>query len=345
MMLTNRLRPWLAAAGLATLVACGGGGGGSDDSAAASQGPTLEAPPTTAAALQTTSVEASGAAAAGMESAQRMVQLSASLSGSIPALANSGSAALSWSRAALSASRERALARQTVSCAEFFDAPSSSCSGSLTVDTNHSGSGTVIPAGTYVSMSFNGLQGSFFDDSQVSINGTLRIDYLSALDTNAPSVAGLRTQLTFSNFSGSTDGVPFGPLTEVARYEFDNQGVGTMTIDGLRIVGFDTIQVTDANNYIMNDVMLSRAHWATPTGYVNMQFSSWYVVNGRPTLDSTVTITAPNSSITVRVTSSSASSVVYAVTAIVNGASVSYTVTASYPANGAPTYAAVPTPI
>jgi hypothetical protein len=339
MMLTNRLRPWLAAAGLATLLAaCGGGGGGSDSAAA---GPVLEAPPATAAGLQTSSTEASGAAAASMDSAQRMVQLSASLNGSIPALANGGSAALSWSRVALSASRERALATQTVTCADFFG--SSSCSGSLTVNTNASGSGTVIPAGTLVNMSFNALQGSF-GGSPVLINGTLRMEYLSTFDANASSLAGLRAQLTFGNFSGTAEGVPFGPLTEVALLEFDGQGVGTMTIDGLRITGFDTLMVTDADNYSLANVTLRRAHWAAAAGYVDMSFQNWSVVNGRPSMNSTETITAPNSSIAVVVTASSASSVVYAVTATVNGAAVSYTVTATYPASGAPTYTVVATP-
>ena len=35
---------------------------------------------------------------------------------------------------------------------------------------------------------------------------------------------------------------------------------------------------------------------------------------------------------------------IYAVTATVNGASVSYTVTATYPASGAPSYTVVATP-
>ncbi len=338
MMLTNRLCSWLAAAGLATmLAACGGGGG---DSAAA--GPVVEAPPTTAAALQITSTEAGSAAAASMDSAQRIVQLNASLNGSIPALANGGSVAMSLSRAAMSMSRERALATQTLSCADFFGSPS--CSGSLTIDTNASGSGTVIPAGTYVSMSFNALQGSF-GGSPLLVNGTLRLDYLSAFDANASSLAGLRVQMTFSGFSGTAEGVSFGPLTEVALYEFDGQGVGQMTIDGLRITGLDTLSVTDAANYSLANVTLRRAHWAAPAAYVDMSFSDWGVVNGRPGINSMADIEVPGSRISIIVRSSSASTVVYEVNALVNGAVASYTVTASYPAGGgAPSYtvAAIP---
>lgn len=342
MNVTNRLRPWLAAAGLATmLAACGGGGGGSDD-AAANNGPVLEAPPATAAALQASGAEAGGATAAAADSAQRLVQFNASLSGSIPALANSGSLAVSLSQAAVSATRERALATQNITCADFFG--STSCSGSLTVNTNASGSGTAIPAGTYAVLTFNALQGSF-GGSPVQVNGTLRMDYLAAFDANAPSLAGLRAQFTFTDFSGSARGVSFGPLNEVALYEFDNQGVGTMTIDGLRVIGFDTLTVTNVNNYSLANVTLRRAHWATPTGYVDVNFQNWSVTNGRPSVNSMVTITAPNSSLAIVVTASSANTVIYGITITVNGVMTSYTVTASYPAGGgAPTYTAVATP-
>lgn len=340
MMLTNRLRSWLAAAGLATLLAaCGGGGGGGDDTDA---GPVLEAPPATAAALQTSDTEAGSAAASSMESAQRVVQLHASLNGSIPALANGGSAALSLSRAATSMSRERALATQTITCAEFFGSPS--CSGSLRIDTNASGSGTVIPAGTYATLTFNALQGSF-GGSAVLINGTLRMDYLSTFDANASSLAGLRAQFTFTNFSGTAQGVSFGPLNAVALYEFDNQGVGQMTIDGLRITGLDTLAVTDADNYSLTTVTLRRAHWGVAGGYVDVRFIDWSVGNGRPGINSVANIEVPGSRIGVIVRSSSVSTVVYEVNALVNGAVASYIVTASYPAGGgAPTYTVVTTP-
>jgi hypothetical protein len=339
MMLTNRLRPWLAAAGLATLVACGGGGGGDE----ATAGPVLETPPATAAALQTTDTEASGAAAASIDSAQRVVQLNAGLNGSMPALAKGGSAALSWGRAALSVSRERALATQTVTCADFFG--SSSCSGSLTVNTNHSGSGTVIPAGTYVNITFNALQGSF-GGSPVLVDGTLRVDYLSTFDANASSLAGLRVQMTFGDFSGTSEGVSFGPLTEVALYEFDDQGNSQMTVDGLKIYGLDTISVTDADNYSLPAVGVRRAHWASPSGYVDVNFENWSVANGRPAVGSQVGFSAGSSDLFLAVTASSASAVQYAISAHINDVLVaSHTVTATYPAGGgAPSYTVVASP-
>lgn len=336
----TRLQHWLAAAGLATLLgACGGGGG---DSAAAAA-PVLEAPPSTAASLQTTSMEASGAAAATADSSQRLVQLSASLNGNLLPLASSGTSALSWSRAALSASREHPLATRSLTCADFFG--TTACSGSLTVDTNATGTGSVIPAGTYVTLTFSALQGSL-SGSPMLLNGTLRLDYLTSFDVNAATPAGLRFQLGFSGFSGTSEGVSFGPLSAIALYEFDAQGAGQLTIDGLRITGFETVTVTDANNYSLPNVTVRRAHWATPAGHVDLHFSHWSVVNRRPALNSTAIISVPGSSVTVIVRESSASSVVYEVNALVNGAAVSYTVTASYPAGGgAPTYTVVATPV
>lgn len=342
MNVTKRLRPWLAAAGMtALLAACGGGGG---DDAAANAGPVLEAPPATAAVLQTTDAEAGGAAAAAVQSAQRLVQWNASLDGSIPAFANGGSMAMSLSRAALSATRERALATQTVTCADFFG--SSSCSGSLKVDSNFTDSGTVIPAGTYATMTFSALQGSF-GGSPVRVDGKLRIDYLSAFDTNASSLAGLSVQMTFTNFSGTSEGVSFGPLTEVARYEFDNRGASQMTVDGLKIYGLDTLTVTDADNYRLPDVGVRRAHWAAPTAYIDTQFTNWSVVNGRPAVGSEVGFSAGASDLFLTVTASSAGAVQYAVSAFTNDVLVAtYTVTATYPAGGgAPTYTVVATPI
>jgi hypothetical protein len=342
MNVTNRLHLWFAAATLGTLLAaCGGGGGGGDD-AAANAGPVLEAPPATASALQASGAEASGAVVAAMDSAQRLVKINASLNGNVSPLGLNVSAPLSWSRAALSAKREQALATQTVSCADFFG--TASCSGSLTIDTNANSNATVIAAGTYVSLQFNNLQGTDAG-SPVALNGTLRFDYLTAFDVNAASLAGVQFRLTFTNLSGTSEGVAFGPITEIALYEFDSQGIAHLTIDGLRITGFDTLTVTDADNYNLPALSLLRAHWATPSGYVDLSFQNWSVTNGRPSLDSRATITAPNSSLAIVVTASSLSTVVYGITTTLNGVVSSYTVTASYPAGGgAPTYTVVATP-
>jgi hypothetical protein len=334
----QRLRLALAAAGLVTLLAACGGGG--DSGEPTNTAPVLTAPPTTSAALQTTSTEASGAVAAAVDSAQRMVTLDASLSGNnVLPVGNSVSSPLSWTRTALSAEREQALAVRSLTCADFFS--STACTGSWSIDTNAANSATAFPAGTYASLQFNNLQGSF-GGSPLSINGTLRADFLTPFDPNAASTAGLSFQLTFTNLSGMAEGTSFGPINAVALYVHDGMGVETVTIDGQRIIGFDNLTVTNADNYSLPNLQLRRAHWAAATGYVDVSFSNWSVVNGRPIVGSAVSIAATGGSISISVMSSSSSAVVYAATATVNGVTVYYTVTATYPASGgAPSYVAV----
>lgn len=325
----RRLRLALAAAGLVTLLAACGGGSDSGEPAA-NTAPVLTAPPTTSAAMQTTSTEASGAVAAAVDSAQRMVTLNASLSGNnVLPVGNSLSSPLSWTRTALSAKREQALAVRSLTCADFFS--STACTGSWSIDTNAANSATAFPAGTYVTLQFNNLQGSV-GGSPLSINGTLRADFLTPFDPNAASTAGLSFQLTFTNLSGTAEGTNFGPLDAVALYAYDSMGVETVTIDGQRIIGFDNLTVTNADNYSLPNLQLRRAHWTATTGYVDVSFSNWSVVNGRPAVGSTVSIAATGGSISISVMASSSSTVVYAATATVNGVTAYYTVTATYPA-------------
>jgi hypothetical protein len=332
--LTARRR-WMAVLALTALLgACGGGSG--DDAA----GPTLESPPATAATLQASTGEASGAAGASMDAAQRLAQLSASLgSGAMPLARGERATLAAWGRSVLSSQRERALARETVGCGEFLGV-AGNCSGTVTLDTNFDGAGTTIPAGTYVTLTFNSLSATVEGES-LSLNGSLRMEYLTSFSLSAPSYAGLRLQLTFGNLSGTAQGVPFGPIEEVALYEFDGSGELAVTIDGLRIIGFDNMTLTDADNYTLPNVTLRRAHWAAATGYVDLHFSDWAVSEGRPQVGSQATISAGSNSITVEVMSSSTSTVVYRIAVSINGSATVYLVTATYPAgDGAPTYVA-----
>jgi hypothetical protein len=319
----------------AALAACGGGGGGSDD-----QGPVLEAPPTTAATLQAVGTDVQSAAQTAVDSARRLAELSASLSDSALPVGSGRATPAAWGRMALAPAREQALERQTLSCSAFLS--TSNCTGSVTVDTNFNGAGSVFPPGTYVTLTFNALTAVVQGES-LALSGTLRVDYPTGFDPNATTFANQRFQLTLDGFAGSAQGVSFGPLDEVALYEYDSQGVETVTIDGLRITGFDTLTLTDANNYALPNVRLRRAHWAVPTTYVDLGFSNWTVTGGRPAAGGRVTVTAGNGSVVVDVLSSSTTTVVYAVSLSVGGATSSWTVTATYPAGGgAPTYVAVP---
>jgi hypothetical protein len=316
------------------LGACGGGGGGGSDDGA----PVLEAPPTAAATLQASASDARSAAITVVSGAQRLVELSAGLSGSAAPLSSSGASPAMLGRRALAATRESALAVQTLSCTDFFGP--GSCSGSVTVDTNATNTGSVVPAGTYVTLTFNALQGSI-DGSSVRLDGALRMDYLTSFDLDAETLANVRFQLTLDDFEGLEDGVSFGPLSEVALFAFDSTGEPALTVDGLRIVGFDNLTVTDEDNFTLANVLVRRAHWAQANGYVDAQFTGWSVVAGRPTVNSQTNLTAGGDSVLVRVQASSAQTVVYRVAVTISGVVTTYDVTAAYPAGGgAPTYTA-----
>jgi hypothetical protein len=329
-------RAWLATLAASALVACGGGGGGDDNA-----GPSLEAPPTVAATLSAGTAEASSAAVAAVVGAQRVVELDAGVNGNaLPLGSSNASPAMLARRALVATTRERALAVQTLSCTDFFGA--GSCSGSVTVDTNASGNSTVVPAGTYLALSFNELQGSF-GGSPLQLDGTLRIDFLTSADLDDESPANARFTLTLMDFEGNDAGVVFGPFNEVALFEFDSAGEQLVTVDGLRIGGLDTLTVTDDDNYTLANVRVRRAHWTQVAAYVDVQFTGWSVIAGRPTVNSRSTISAGSNGAVITVQTSSAQTVVYRVVATIGGVVTTYDVTASYPAGGgAPTYTVQP---
>jgi hypothetical protein len=332
-------RRWMQMVGMfllgAVLAACGGGGGGSDDA------PTLEAPPTTAATLQASGSDAQSAAQSAIDAARRLAQLSASLSESaLPVGGSARATPAAWGRTALAPAREQALDRQTLGCSAFLG--TSNCTGSVTVDTNFNGAGSVFPPGTYVALTFNAVT-AVINGESLALGGGLRVDYPDGFDPNAATLANLRFQLTLDGFTGSAQGVSFGPLDEVALYEYDNQGVETVTIDGLRITGFDTLTLTDADNYALANVSVRRAHWAAANTYVDLSFANWTVSSGRPAVGGRVTVTAGNGGVIIDVASRSADTVVYAVSLSIGGSTSAWTVTATYPAGGGvPTYTVVP---
>jgi len=319
----------------------GCGGGGSDADAAA---PTLQAPPTTAATLAQSSSEAQEAVKAALAGSATVVAQGAGLDASFFLIGNPLGAAgtpVALAGRVMSASREQALAVQTLACSAVLDA--GTCSGSVTLDTNAPDS-SVWPAGTYVAMTFNALSG-MSEGSSISMNGTVRIDFLSAFNTNATSFANVRMQVTTSNVSGSVDGVAFGPESDVALLEFDAAGAATLTIDGVRISGLDGLAVTDANNFSIVGTVLRNAYWGAASTYVDTSFTQWVMTAARPQAGSSLNIAAGTASVAIGVTSSSATTVVYEVLLTTAGGASHYSVTATYPAGGgAPTYVSQPAP-
>lgn len=326
----------LSMAGL--MAGCGGGGSDADTAA-----PTLQTPPTTAATLTQSSSEAQEAVKAALTGSATVVTQRAGLDASFFLIGSPLGAAgtpVSLAGRVMAASRQQALAVQTLACSALLDA--GTCSGSVTLDTNAPDS-SVWPAGTYVVMTFNALSGTS-EGSSLSMNGTVRIDFLSAFNTNATSFANVRMQVATSSVSGSVDGVTFGPETGVALLEFDAAGAGTLTIDGVRITGLDGLTVTDANNFGIVGTVLRSAYWGAASTYVDTSFTQWVMTAGRPQAGSSLSIAAGTASVAIGVTSSSTTTVVYDVLVTTAGGASRYSVTATYPVGGVPTYVSQPAP-
>jgi hypothetical protein len=327
-------RVWVGAGLVMALAACGGGGDGGEPA-----GPTLLSPPATAATLAVSTTEAQEAVKAALGGGQTVVTRAKGLDSSFFLIGNplgAGSVHISLAGRAVAAARERALAVQSIGCAQVFG--TTACTGSITIDSNINGSSTVVPAGGFVAMSFNGLSG-LLGGSAFSMNGSVRIDFLTAFDTAAASPVNTGILITTSNVSGSAGGVSFGPDSSLVLIEIDAAGVAAVTVDGVRITGLDGVTITDAENYRISGTTLRRAYWAGASAYIDASFSNWVVVGGRPQAGSTVTVSAGTSSVAIAVTNSSSTTVVYDVLITVGGAATRYSVTATYPAGGgAPSY-------
>jgi hypothetical protein len=309
-----------AAVFAATLAACGGGGG--DDVA----GPVLQAPPTTAATLAQSGAEAIAGVQALHSGAAAIISKTTALdAGSLFSPLGASASPMNLRNTVARAAREQALARQTIGCSQL---EIGACSGSVTVDYNFDGSATVLPAGSYLAMTFNDLAGTL-EGSAFSMSGTFRMDFLTSVDIQAANFANARLQIGLDDLSGTADGVSFGPESEVALYEFDANGVPTITIDGLRLAGLANLNVIDADDYSAAGTRLRFAHWAAASTYVDVLYSSWIVSAGRPSVGSTATITAgTNGSAAILVTGASATEVVYRVDLTVGGATTQYLVSA-----------------
>jgi hypothetical protein len=328
----NSWRRVCANVGLAALLglgACGGGGGSSP--------PSVVGPPATAATLAASTGEAALATQAAVESAGRAVELTASLGQSVVPIGSSGAASPMVAR---TPTREQAKLRQTVSCAEFIAVPG--CTGSITIDTNLASDATVVGPGTYFTLIFGNLSASSGGET-LTIDGTVRADFLTTFDLAATSFANQRFQLTFDALSGSENGVTFGPLSLAALVEFDAQELSTVTMDGVRLSRLENVSVTNAANFALVNVALRRAAWLSAAAYVDYGFGNWVVADGRPVVGSTATISAGAHSIAITVTGATSTTAVSSVVITIGGAASAYTVTATYPAGGgAPSYVALP---
>lgn len=314
------------------LSACGGGGGASL---------AVDEPPGTAATLQQSAAEAQAAVVATVAGGSIVVAQGAGLDSSLFFVGSplgGGASPVNMAGRVASAAREQPMAVVTAACATVLDATTPPCSGSVRVDSNAPNT-PVWPAGTYISMSFEALSGSL-GGTAFSMDGAVRIDYLTSFDHGVVPPLNTQIRVTTNSLRGAVNGVSFGPDSGVALLEFDSAGVGSVTVEGVRITGLGGLSVSDTDNYRLLDVALRVAYGSTALTYVDTNFDDWTVALARPLPGSLARVSAGSANAAITVLSSSSDTVVYDVVLTVDGGSVSYTVTATYSSDGgAPAYA------
>lgn len=315
----------LAAASLALLAACGGGGGG-DDTAMAVVGP-----PSVAAALANTTSEAqqsAPAAVAGADNALRRYSALEAFSAYAGTPLTPPAAAPGGHKVALAAPTMHPLAVQTAPCSELLSAP---CTGSVSGDTNIAGDASSVRAGDWAWIEFQSLTGMLYGQ-QLSFNGNFRMDFLSAVTLGGSTFSGLDVKLSFTGFSGSINGASFGPVSEAFRLQVTSGGTSTITVGGASFTDLSGVSVTGSGSYTIGGGTLRISYWGDATRYVDLSYTDWQMVSGRPAVGAKVTATAGSDSIALTVLSSSTTTVVYSAAMTVAGRTTYYTVTATYAA-------------
>lgn len=323
----------------ALLSACGGGGGSDDGTSPA---PTNLSQSTTEA-RQAVEFSVSGAAAIVAKSS--VLDNNPLFDLTVPGGATSQAApTLKALSAASKAPSVKPQALISFGCADL-QVFTGTCTGTVGVDANFLDSATQIPADSFLAMTFNGISG-VMDGVSTRIDGVFRIDFLTAVNSNATSFANARLRITLTNFSGTEGGVSYGPESFAALLEFDAQGQPTITIGDLTLSKVSNLVVTDNNNYRIGSAQLRKPYWGSEANKIDSSFQTWTVGQARPAVGSVANLTASNGvTAKVEVSASSSSTVVYPVQIAIGASTKRYTVTASYAsATAAPTYAVVELP-
>jgi len=232
--------------------------------------------------------------------------------------------------------RQRALAVTNVGCLEVVDGP---CTGNAVFDTNIPDTATTVTAGQYLEVTFNSVSG-YALGMPVTMNGRLRIEFLTGVNLNAAQLTSVSLRLTFVGLSGTANGVAYGPVNDLLDLALDSLGNATLTAGGARYGTMDGVSVTGAGTYVIGSGNV-RAAFGSSGGYADLSLTDWRSSAGRAAVGSLGTVRAGTATGTVRVLSSSSTSVVYAVALTVGSSTTSYTVTATYAGGtGAPSYAA-----
>ncbi|MFK7967064.1 MAG: hypothetical protein AB8C46_24155 [Burkholderiaceae bacterium] len=312
------MKKWQRMVGMGSLAlmlaACGGGddsgdtGGGGNSSVPSSPTKSIANSEQEAQTLATGTIEGSGDNVNASRQQSRLDGFSRVAGATTGA---SGSTSQALKTGAMLAARIAGKETIELSCADIVagssDEPANEqirdCSGSVTYDTNISqdsvdSTGT-IAAGTFVSMTFNNLRYTTTIDGAISINGTIRIDYLESFVINPLSG---RIKYTSTGLSGSSDGENFGP--ESSEYIISINGSRVEVIaDGVRLTDFDA-NYTDANNYTISQGQVIDQ---IDGEYVEIDYSNWRVVDGVPQAGSSLVVLGTDGSATVSVLSNTGS--------------------------------------
>lgn len=318
-----------------TLAACGGGDG--DNSAGNGSGNGSTAPENPTRTLSNSDAEASTLATStvtgssdNVTASRRQSQLDgfSKIAGATTATSSNATPAQSIKAIAQMSARFASKESVQVSCADIVsgsagdpaDEQIQDCSGSVSFDTNIDDNSIddngAIAAGTFVNMTFNNLSYTTTADGPVSVNGTIRVEYIERFVSNPPS-GKLRYQAI--NLSGTSAGESFGPENVEYIISFDGNRVEVIA-DGVRLIGFDA-SYSDANNYTINGGSVIDQ---IGDDYVQIDYSNWRVVDDIPQTGSRLTVTGTNGTATVDVVSNDGTIVTLRITINADGSTTDY---------------------
>ncbi|MCV2419154.1 hypothetical protein [Paucibacter sp. DJ2R-2] len=316
------------------LSACGGGGGG--DSSVVTPLPVpvpepvkLIAPPTKAATLAQSGEAAQDSVKATTAAAADLVRRSNDPSSVfLPFGELMGGRQTSPKPSSADSDRRKILA-ETISCSSLGITTIRNCTGSIVMDTNVSSTATSLPAGSFISFRFDKIAG-LIDGQSFTLDGSMRIDFLTAVSNLDNPGNNIKLQLGFDKFVGTGGGESFGPVTAIALLEVDALGQSSLTMNGVQYFELGQVSGSDSSNFSLGRSKLRAAHWSDSKSYVDYQFSNWQNSNGRPVQGSSATLMAGQDKAWITVDSSSIGQVSYRVQLSSGGVAKNYQVLASY---------------
>lgn len=171
-----------------------------------------------------------------------------------------------------------------------------------------------------------------------SLDGSMRLDFLTAVSDVDMPASNFRMQLSFDKLSGTAAGETFGPISAIALLENDAAGETRLTLNGMQYFGLSSVDAADSRNFTIGSSRVRSAHWSDGKGYVDYEFSDWRTQGGKPLAGSTGRLSAGQDKAQVLVESSGSSEISYRVELSSGGQSGSYRVLGSYGASNSISY-------